>query len=111
MSASAIQWLLLVGITGVILAWASTWWLNHSLLKMFVKRYPQVASEKIPYANAPVAHPQKCFYFLSLDFRKIAKSDSALERLRRWFLAFLIASIALPPLLFGILCMIAIHQM
>ena len=111
MSASVIQWLLLIGLICILLAWASTWWLNHALLKMFIKSYPRIASEKIPYANAPVAHPQKCFYFLSLDFRKIAKSDCALERLRRCFFAFFVASIAIPPLLFGILCIIAIRQM
>ena len=93
--------LLVVGI------WALTIYQSHRLYRMFIVKYPEVASREIPYAFSHLAHPGKVIYFWRRKARDLLNGDKELWKERQRFVYLSVASVLVPPIGFGALFLYA----
>jgi hypothetical protein len=85
----------------VNVVWALTVYQSHRLGKLFIAKYPEVASREIPYAFSHVAHPEKAIFFWRRRAAQLLRSDRELWKERQRFLYLSAASLLVPSIGFG----------
>lgn len=82
---------------------------NGLLLKKFIKHYPDIAAQNIPFYDSYTAHPKKIYFFFSKKFEVVASKDKELMKLKVIMLTNIVFALLIP--LIGFLIFITMYYL
>jgi len=94
----------------IIIPWVLLIIQSHKLLFLFVKKYPDIAKNKIPYAFERFADPGKIIFFFKKENLQILKADKEVWRLRQQTKILMFLSVLSPVSVAAILVIASFLQ-